>query len=354
MADSKISQLNSADKIYDHDLMVVVTGYATEGSYPDNCKISLDRIRKDVVRLDEMIFFLSGFSGYYNSGENTYTITSHQNVGNLIRLDYDAVSPYIQRISTTGLNARAGHNIEIDYSTNRHANMGSPYYSGTISTTGLNIIAGTGIQYQVSNIWPYPYIVSQLDFRVVADNTFTHGPTTSTDVILDSGLYKDINWSLSNSQPLIDNASSYCYIVEFFIKDFNLSNGSVPIPESKGRPTLFNGNTISWSTCNTIINPATVNITMNGNNIINTNPSSNPTYNTSTNNIYLRYIEKTNLNSSTRIQPRYNLAAASYTRTCTGTYDGGTTTWSDSGILNTSLTVGPYRHLKLDFSELFT
>jgi hypothetical protein len=524
MADSKISQLNSADKIYDHDLMVVVTGYATEGASPDNCKISLDRIRKDVIRLDEMIFFLSGFSGYYNSGENTYTITSHHRMGNLIELDYDDVTPHIQTISTTGinlrtenllvrdhentwpysgivyntglnavignnieiqfssgtpasniygrtegkyksgiisttglnavtenlivrdfqstwpysgviyttglnavignnmeiqfssgtpasniygrtegkyksgiisttglnarsenlivrdfentwpysgiiyntgLNARAGNNIEIDFSTNRHPNMGSPYHSGTISTTGLNMIAGTGIQYQVSNIWPYPYIVSQLDLRVVANNTFTYGPITSTDTVVDSGLYKDINWSLSNSKPLIDNASSYCYIVEFFIKDLNLSNVSVPSPESKGRPTTIEGRAISWSTCNTTISPATVNIGMNGNNIINTNPSSSPTYNVSSNNIYLRYIEKRNLNSSTRIQPRYYLVPASYTRNCNGTYfvpsptienpSAGyyeTTNWSDNGILETTLAVSSYRHLKLDLSEL--
>jgi len=590
MADSKISQLNSADKIYDHDLMVVVTGYATEGASPDNCKISLDRIRKDVIRLDEMIFFLSGFSGYYNSGENTYTITSHHRMGNLIELDYDDVTPHIQTISTTGinlrtenllvrdhentwpysgivyntglnavignnieiqfssgtpasniygrtegkyksgiisttglnavtenliardfqstwphsgiiyntglnavignnveiqfssgtpasnkygnvggkyhsgiisitglnartenlivrdfesswpysgviyntglnavvgnnmeiqfssstpasniygktegkyksgiisttglnarsenlivrdfentwpysgiiyntgLNARAGNNIEIDFSTNRHPNMGSPYHSGTISTTGLNMIASTGIQYRISNTWPHQYIVSELDIKIVASDTFTYGPTVTTVTVADDRLYKDIDWSLSNSKPLIDNASSYCYIVEFFIKDLNLSNVSVPSPESKGRPTTIEGSTISWSTCNTTISPATVNIGMNGNNIINTNPSSNPTYNTATNNIYLRYIEKRNLNSNTRIQPRYNLVPASYTRTCTGTYFVSvptsenpfagyydTTVWSDSGILETTLSLGSYRHLKLEFAEL--
>jgi hypothetical protein len=379
MADSKISQLNFADQIYDHDLMVVVTGYGSEGSYPDNCKISVDRIRKDIIRLDEMIFFLSGFSGYYNTGENTFTITSHHRMGNLIELDYDDVTPYIQTISTTGinlktenlmvrnfentwpysgviyntgLNARAGNNIEIDFSTNRHTNMGSPYYSGTISTTGLNMIASTGIQYSVSNTWPHPYIVSQLDLKAVANNTFTCGPTTSTATFADSGLYRNVDWSLSNSKPLIDNASSYCYIIEFFINSFTLSNDPVPSPDSKGRPTTFNGNTVSWNTCNTTITPAIVTIAMSGNNIINTNPSSNPTYNASNSDIYLKYIEKRNLNSTARVQPRYTINPASYTRDCTGTYDGGTTSWSDSGILETSLEVGPYRHLKLDFAEL--
>jgi hypothetical protein len=109
---------------------------------------------------------------------------------------------------------------------------------------------------------------------------------------------------------------------------------------------------------------------MNGNNIINTSPSSNPVYDTSINDIYLRYIERRNLNSSVRIQPRYTITPASYTRTCTGTYqrwipvpdnpsypEGGyyvTTSysWSDSGTFDTTLSLGLYRHLKLEFAEL--
>ena len=522
MADYKISQLNFADKIYDHDLMVVVTGYATEGSYPDNCKISLDRIRKDIIRLNEMIFFLSGFSGYYNSGENTYTITSHHRMGNLIELDYDDVTPHMQIISTTGinlrtenllvrdhentwpysgilyntglnavvgnnieiqflsgtpasniygrtegkyksgiisttglnavtenlivrdfqntwpysgviystglnarvgnnieiqfsagtpaankyggvqgkyksgiistvglnartenlivrnfentwpysgiiyntgLNARAGNNIEIDFSTNRHLNMGSPYYSGTISTTGLNMIASTGIQYSISNTWPYPYIVSQLDLKVVANDVFTYGPTTSTISVEDNRLYRDIDWSLSNSKPLIDNSSSYCYIVELFLNNLTLSTVSVPSPESQGRPTTAsNGSGISWGICTTTISPATVTVAMSGNNIINTDPSSNPTYNASNSGIYLRYIEKRNLNSTARVQPRYTIDPASYSRSCTGTYqvwvpDPGysytaSISWNDGGDLDTTLSLGSYRHLKLDFAEL--
>jgi hypothetical protein len=514
--------------------MVVVTGYATEGSYPDNCKISLDRIRKDIIRLNEMIFFLSGFSGYYNSGENTYTITSHHRMGNLIELDYDDVTPHMQIISTTGinlrtenllvrdhentwpysgilyntglnavvgnnieiqfssgapasniygrtegkyksgiisttglnavtenlivrdfqstwpysgviyttglnavignnmeiqfssgtpasniygrtegkyksgiisttglnartenlivrdfentwpysgiiyntgLNARAGNNIEIDFSTNRHPNMGSPYHSGTISTTGLNMIAGTGVQYRISNTWPHQYVISELDLKAVANNTFTYGPTTSSITVVDSQLYRDIDWSLSNSKPLIDNASSYCYIVEFFINSLTLDYVQVvPSPESNGRPTTIsvsgNDYTITWGSCNTTITPAAVTIGMNGNNIINTNPSSNPVYNVSTNDVYLRYIEKRTLNSSVRIQPRYTITPASYTRICTGTYqrwipvpdnpsypEGGyyvttSTSWADSGTFDTTLSLGLYRHLKLEFAEL--
>lgn len=109
--DSKISQLPSANKIYDGDLLVAVTGYDTEGSYPDNVKINCGLIRRDIVRLNEMIFLLSGFSGYYNSGNNTMTITTHQKEGNLIKLDYETSWPYMQIISTTGLNIQSGEGI---------------------------------------------------------------------------------------------------------------------------------------------------------------------------------------------------------------------------------------------------
>jgi len=167
MPDSKISQLESADKIYDHDLMVVVTGYNSPGSYPENKKISLDRIRKDIVRLNEMIFFISGFSGYYNTGENLFYITTHQSIGNLIRLDYPEVYPHSpQVISTTGLNAKNGNNIDIQFNSgtiaaNRYGGVGSPYYSGIISTTGLNTRTENLIVKEHETIWPYSGVLYQ-------------------------------------------------------------------------------------------------------------------------------------------------------------------------------------------------
>lgn len=309
-----------------------------------------------------------GVGGKYYSGIVS-TTGLNARTENLIVRNFESSWPYSGVIYNTGLNARAGNNIEIDFSTNRHPNMGTPYYSGTISTTGLNMIASTGIQYQISTTWPHQYIVSQLDLRAVANNTFTYGPTTSTITVVDDQLYRNIDWSLSNSKPLMDNAAGYCYIVEFFIRSFILSQNSVPSPDDQGRPTNFDGNLISWSACDTTITPPSVNIGMNGNNIINTNPSSNPTYNASNSNIYLRYIEKRNLYSNSTIQPRYTIVPASYTRTCNGTYQSWvpnpteenpaagyyvtrSTSWGDSGNLGTTLSMGAYRHLKLDFAEL--
>jgi hypothetical protein len=167
MPDSKISQLESANKIYDHDLMIVVTGYDTEGAYPNNCKISADRIRRDIVRLNEMIFFVSGFSGYYNTGENLFYITTHQRIGNLIRLDYPEAYPHSpQVISTTGLNAKNGNNIDIQFNSgtiaaNRYGGIGSPYYSGIVSTTGLNTRTENLIVKEHETIWPYSGVLYQ-------------------------------------------------------------------------------------------------------------------------------------------------------------------------------------------------
>lgn len=191
--DSKISQLPTATKVYDGDLLVAVTGYDKEGSYPDNVKISLDRIRYDIVRLDEMIYLLSGFSGYYNSGNNTMTITSHQYPGNLINLDYKETYPYIQIISTTGINSVAGNQIEIQFANstpaaNKYGNVGSPYYSGIISVTGLNAQPSNRIHIDNSNTWPYSGLIATTGLNMVAhtgisyaiDDTWPHEYHIST------------------------------------------------------------------------------------------------------------------------------------------------------------------------------
>jgi hypothetical protein len=202
--DSKISQLPSATKIYDHDLLIAVTGYDIAGAYPDNVKVSFDRIRNDIVRLNEMIFLLSGFSGYYNSGNNTITITTHQREGNLIDLTYDNDYPYIQNIATTGinlktenllvkeyettwpytgilyntgLNAIAGNHIEIQFSTNSPANSGyggagGKYFTGIISTTGLNATVGTGLYFKANPNWPHSYEIGILEKVYEISNTY--------------------------------------------------------------------------------------------------------------------------------------------------------------------------------------
>lgn len=160
MSDAKISELKTVNKLNDNNIFVVVTGYGIQNSYPENVKTTIDRIRKDIVRLNEMIIFVSGYSGYYNSGENIYAITSHHQEGNLVKLDYGEEYPYIQITSTTGLNSIAGNNIEIQFASGSYANSiyggaGEPYYSGIISTTGLNASAGTGVYLKKLNEWPH-------------------------------------------------------------------------------------------------------------------------------------------------------------------------------------------------------
>lgn len=180
MPDSKISQLNEANRVFDNDLMVVVTGYNIEGSLPDNCKIPLSKIRHDIVRLNEMIFAFSGFSGYYNTVDNTLTITSHHKTENLIRIDYDNVTPYRQIIYNTGLNAIAGNLIEIQFQPNSDAanilglssKLGSKYFSGIISVTGLNVNQSTGnlITNHIQNTWPYTSTLHTTGLNIESDH----------------------------------------------------------------------------------------------------------------------------------------------------------------------------------------
>lgn len=210
--DSRISQLSSVNKVYDNDLTVVVTGYNQQGAFPDNVKISLKQIRQDIIRLNEMIFIVSGFSGYYNSGSNTITITTHQKQGNLINLTYDNEYPYMQNISTTGinlktenllvkeyettwpytgilyntgLNAIAGNNIEIQFSTNSPANSGyggagGKYFTGIISTTGLNATVGTGLYFKPNADWPHSCEIGMLSKIYDKYNTYTIPTGTSS------------------------------------------------------------------------------------------------------------------------------------------------------------------------------
>lgn len=340
MPDSKISQLESAEKIYDHDLMVVVTGYNSPGSYPENRKISVDRIRKDIVRLNEMIFFISGFSGYYNTGENLFYITSHQHAGNLIKLSYpdDPPSYSPQIIDTTGLNAIIGNNIDIQFNSGTPAadfygRVGPPYYSGiisttglnakgdnlivcefeatwphsgVISTTGLNFIASTGIQCQIDSSWPHKYKVSQLDLSSVSRNNAQIISSGSIVEVLDPELECNINWGSTNSIPLIENSNNYCYIVDFFIGNFYITL-DLPNWESRGRPVSFINNNgseefYSWPSIGRVcnegydipcvgisLNVPKLTITMNGNHIHQISPAVNPIYSGSVYNFIAPY-----------------------------------------------------------------
>lgn len=182
--DSKISQLPAVTAIYDHDLAIVVTGYGVEGAYPDNVKISLSQIRHDIIRLDEMIYLVSGFSGYYNEINNTMTITSHQYPGNLLRLDYGENWPHRQIISITGLNAVAGNHIELQFATgtpssNAYGKTGGPYYSGIISVTGLNAYAGNRIFISGDSSWPHSGIISTTGLNATFGNGISYSVNTA-------------------------------------------------------------------------------------------------------------------------------------------------------------------------------
>lgn len=201
--DSKISQLPSADRIYDHDLLIAVTGYNIEGAYPDNVKVSFDRIRNDIVRLDEMIFLLSGFSGYYNSGNNTITITTHQRPGNLISLTYDNNYPYIQNISTTGLNA----------------------------------IAGTGVYLKNHTVWPHVSEIGILDKLYEASNTYTI-PITTTSI--DESLVFPLTFP--SSVQTLNYTKWKC---EGYYQNITLTT---EIPITQPNITGPTGQAVSWST----------------------------------------------------------------------------------------------------------
>lgn len=195
--DSKISQLPSANKIYDGDLLVVVTGYNTAGSYPDNVKINCELIRRDIVRLNEMLFLLSGFSGYYNSDNNTMTITTHQKEGNLVKLDYEPTWPYMQ----------------------------------IIHTTGLNINSGEGVGYSVNNSFPYGYELKNMN-RAKQGSSITIANNTSLNSSV-SG-YSLLNLSYNDffiSRP----NSSIKLLCESLFKINNLTFNQIPFVSPSGQ-----------------------------------------------------------------------------------------------------------------------
>lgn len=255
MPDSKISQLESANKIYDHDLMVVVTGYSTPGAYPDNCKITADRIRKDIVRLNEMIFFVSGFSGYYNTGENLFYITSHQRAGNLIKLDYPTEFPHSpQTISTTGLNAIMGNNIEIQFNpstpaANQYGPIGSPNFSGIISVTGINATAGSGLYFARSNDWPYSNEIGILE-KVYDKYSTSYQINSSYTMFNYVGTrvpYMDVEFLFPISIPAISSNLSRKNYTKIRCDGFyhQITLTSV-LPQTTPSTTGPNGQPVSW------------------------------------------------------------------------------------------------------------
>ena len=111
-----------------------------------------------------------------------------------MRYDYDSGFPHDQTISTTGLNAIVGNNIDIAFKSNSDAsqsmnggaegntwdnnfvsnNLGPPYHSGIISVTGLNAYRGApygnNIRVDYGTQWPYSGIISQTGLNVIRGN----------------------------------------------------------------------------------------------------------------------------------------------------------------------------------------
>lgn len=195
MADSKITQLPLSPYALDKDLMIVVTGHLEEGAYPYNTRMPLSYVRRYIVRLNLMTIPTSGISTYYNSGLNVLTLQHTPLTGNLMRYDYDSGFPHDQTISTTGLNAIVGNNIDIAFKSNSDAsqsmnggaegntwdnnfvsnNLGAPYHSGIISVTGLNAYSGAPygnlvrVDFDVDQ-WPYSGVISTTGLNSIKGN----------------------------------------------------------------------------------------------------------------------------------------------------------------------------------------
>ena len=188
MADSKITQLSLSPYALDKDLVVVVTGHLEEGAFPRNVKMPLSYIRRYVVRLNLLTSPQSGISTYYNSGLNILTLQHTPITGNLMRYDYAEDLPHDQTISTTGLNAIVGNNIDISFAGNgnasiamrtrdgswqtdhSHTHMGDPYHSGIISTTGLNATDANLMRIDYEGDWPHTGLISQTGLNIIRGN----------------------------------------------------------------------------------------------------------------------------------------------------------------------------------------
>ena len=204
MADSKITQLPLSPYALDKDLMVVVTGHLEEGAYPYNTRMPLSYIRRYVVRLNIMTIPTSGISTYYNSGLNVLTLQHTPVTGNLMRYDYDSGFPHDQTISTTGLNAIEGNNIDIAFKTDSDAaqsmnggaaentwdnnfnitHLGPPYHSGIISITGVNARTENLIVRDYEHLWPFTGVYYNTGTNFIAGNSVDLVFNRSSDAAL--------------------------------------------------------------------------------------------------------------------------------------------------------------------------
>tara|TARA_B100000902_G_scaffold399966_1_gene474080 strand:- start:4685 stop:10234 length:5550 start_codon:yes stop_codon:yes gene_type:complete len=148
--------------------------------------------------------WLDGFSktnhlgNKYHSGIISITglnVYSGAPYGNLMRVDFDVDQwPYSGVLSTTGLNAIVGNNMDIVFKANSEAavgmhdrdggwhddfnktnNLGDRYHSGIISTTGLNVYSGAPygnlmrVDFDVDE-WPYSGVLSTTGLNSIMGN----------------------------------------------------------------------------------------------------------------------------------------------------------------------------------------
>lgn len=178
MPDSKITNLPQSPYLLDRDLMVVVTGYFNEGSYPQTCQVPVSYIRRYITRLDLLLNTTSGIGYYYNSGLNVLNIWG------------------------TGIHAVPGNNVEIQFSQNtpagqKYGKTGPICHSGIISTTGLNAYSGHPwgnlIRVDTDNQWPHSGIISQTGLNIIRGNLIDiqFDPTSPAATIMHS---KEGSW----------------------------------------------------------------------------------------------------------------------------------------------------------------
>jgi hypothetical protein len=165
--------------IVEDDLVYVITGYNKINCLPDSRESSIQNLRRYLVRI-------SGVSGIGVDNDNYRVILfSTAQEDNLIDINYSSSYPYYQSIATTGLNARVGNNMEIQFTSstpaaNKYGGVGGKYFSGIISTTGLNTKTENLIVRDFESIWPYSGIIYNTGLNARVGNNMEIQFTTGT------------------------------------------------------------------------------------------------------------------------------------------------------------------------------
>jgi hypothetical protein len=155
--------------IVEDDLVYVITGYNKTNSLPESRESSIQNLRRYLV-------VLSGVSGVgFSNKDFNPTVFSTAQEDNLIDINYSISYPYYQSIATTGLNARVGNNMEIQFASstpaaNKYGGVGGKYFSGIISTTGLNSRTENLIVRDFETTWPYSGVIYNTGLNAIVGN----------------------------------------------------------------------------------------------------------------------------------------------------------------------------------------